>query len=63
MVVALNMFGPGMKYWVFGHFNAADIVTKHNNWSWLDIVDFTQNFPSPNNFLGSFHQHMVLCFS
>jgi hypothetical protein len=45
MVVAFNMFGLGMKYWVFGHFNVAHIVTKHNNWSWLDIVDFTQKFP------------------
>jgi hypothetical protein len=37
--------GLGMKYWVFGHFDAIHIVTKHNNWSWLDIVDFIQKFP------------------
>jgi hypothetical protein len=45
MVMALDMFGPGMKYWVFGHFDAAYVVTKHNSWSWLYTFDFSQNFP------------------
>ncbi len=43
--MAFNIFGPGMEYWVFGHFDVARIVTKQNSWSWLDIVDFTQKFP------------------
>jgi hypothetical protein len=60
MVMALDMFGPGMKYWVFGHFDAAYVVTKHDS-SWLYTFYFSQNFPYPDNFLGSFHQHRVLC--
>jgi hypothetical protein len=43
--MALDMFDPGMKFWVFGHFHAAYVVTKHNSWSWLYTFDFSQNFP------------------
>ncbi len=43
--MAFNMFGLGMEYWVFGNFDVIHIITKHNSWSWCDIIDFTQKFP------------------